>query len=254
MLFSPGVSMRTFDGQSSTYYSRTRPLYPAELYYWLSQQVAAPSVVWDCACGTGQASVDLAAYFDRVEASDISESQITAATPHRKVNYQVCPAENTPYPDHYFDVVCVAHALHWFNLEAFWAELKRVLKPGGMFVCWGYNWLQVGEAEDKAIAESVLPHLAAYWPPQSRLLWNQYRDIQFPFALIEVPEFELSCHWTVTQTLDFIRTWSASQLRIQEQGEEFLVNASPIIRDAWSEPSKKQEVRLPFFVKAGRLT
>ncbi|WP_418138712.1 class I SAM-dependent methyltransferase [Marinomonas sp. RS-M-Aa-14] len=160
------------------------------LYYWLSQQVTSPSVVWDCACGTGQASVDLAAYFDRVEASDISESQITAATPHRKVNYQVCPAEKTPYPDHYFDVVCVAHALHWFDLEAFWTELKRVLKPGGMFVCWGYNWLQVGEAEDKAIAESVLPHLTTYWPPQSRLLWNQYRDIQFPFALMDVPEFE----------------------------------------------------------------
>lgn len=248
------VSMRTFDGQSSTSYSRTRPMYPAELYYWLSQQVPSSSVVWDCACGTGQASVDLAAYFDRVEASDISESQVTAATPHRKVNYQVFPAENTLYPDHYFDVVCVAHALHWFNLEAFWTELKRVLKPGGMFVCWGYNWLQVGEAEDKAIAESVLPHLENYWPAESRLLWNQYRDIKFPFELIEVPAFELNCHWSVAQTLDFIRTWSASQLRIQEQGDDFLLEASPVIREAWSEPTKKQQIHLPFFVKAGRFT
>ncbi|NVK74784.1 class I SAM-dependent methyltransferase [Marinomonas sp. CT5] len=245
--------MRTFDGQSSTSYSQTRPMYPAELYYWLSQQVAEPGVVWDCACGTGQASVDLAAYFDRVEASDISESQVTAATPHRKVNYQVFPAEKTTYPDHYFDAVCVAHALHWFDLEAFWLELKRVLKPGGIFVCWGYNWLKIGEAEDRAIADAILPHLEDYWPTQSRLLWNQYRDIEFPFDLMSVPDFELRCHWSVTQTLDFIRTLSASQLRIQEQGDDFLLSAVPIMRSVWSDPTKKQEVCLPFFVKAGRV-
>jgi SAM-dependent methyltransferase len=245
--------MRTFDGKTSTIYSKTRPMYPAELYYWLSQQVDSTGVVWDCACGTGQASVDLAAYFERVEASDISESQVTGATPHRKVNYQVYPAEKTDYPDNYFDVVCVAHALHWFDLEAFWKEVRRVLKPGGIFVCWGYNWLQIGKAEDRVVAEDVLPYLEPYWPPESRLLWNQYRDIEFPFEEIDVPNFELRCHWSATQTLDFIRSWSSSQLRIKESGDDFLLKASPILRDAWSKPNQKQEVCLPFFVKAGRL-
>ncbi|MBD5770037.1 class I SAM-dependent methyltransferase [Marinomonas colpomeniae] len=245
--------MRTFDGQSSTTYSKTRPMYPAELYYWLSQQASPSSTVWDCACGTGQASVDLAVYFDRVEASDISESQVAAATPHRNVNYQVFPAEKTTYPDNHFDVVCVAHALHWFDLEAFWVELRRVLKPNGIFVCWGYNWLEIGEAEDKAITECVLPHLAPYWPPQSRLLWNQYDEVTFPFEPITVPKFELSCHWSVSQTLDFIRTWSASQLHIQEHGDDFLQAASPIIREAWSKPNQKKDIHLPFFVRAGRV-
>ena len=245
--------MRTFDGQSSTTYAKTRPMYPAELYYWLSKQIASSSVVWDCACGTGQASLDLAAYFDRVEASDISESQISAATPHRKVHYQVCAAEKTPYPDNYFDAVCVAHALHWFDCEAFWQELRRVLKPNGVFVCWGYNWLQVGEAEDKVIADHVLPFLESYWPPQSYLLRNQYCDIEFPFEFIDVPDFELNCHWSATQTIDFMRTWSASQLRIQKEGDDFLQSATPKLREAWSQPNEKKSIRLPFFVKAGRL-
>ncbi|MCB5161305.1 class I SAM-dependent methyltransferase [Marinomonas algarum] len=244
--------MRTFDGHSSIRYSRTRPMYPAELYYWLSKQVANPGVVWDCACGTGQASVDLAAYFNQVEASDISESQVHSAAHHRRVNYRICPAEKTDYPDNYFDVVVVAHALHWFDLETFWRELHRVLKPGGLFACWGYNWLQVGEAEDKVISETVLSELTDYWPAQSRLLWEQYNDIEFPFPLMQVPDFELKCHWSVTQTIDFIRTWSASQLRIQESGDEFLLNASPLIREAWSTPNKKQDIQLPFFLKAGR--
>jgi len=245
--------MRTFDGQSSSNYSRIRPLYPAELYYWLSQQVDKTGVVWDCACGTGQASVDLAAYFDRVDASDISESQVTAATPHRKVNYQVCWAERTPYPDDSFDVVCVAHALHWFDLEAFWKEVRRVLRPGGIFICWGYNWLQIGEAEDRVIVDSVLSALEGYWPSQSRLLWNEYQDIHFPFEPLEVPSFELNCHWTVTQTLDFIRTWSASQRYIEERGDDFLQQASTRLKEAWSYPGEKQMIHFPFFVKAGRM-
>ncbi|WP_245595774.1 class I SAM-dependent methyltransferase [Marinomonas ushuaiensis] len=254
MSFNSEVSMRTFDGHSSTIYSRTRPMYPAELYYWLSQQVSPSSTVWDCACGTGQASVDLATYFNHVEASDISVSQVTAATPHRKVHYQVFPAEKTHYPDNHFDMICVAHALHWFDLDTFWKEVRRVLKPGGIFVCWGYNWLEIGEAEDKVISEIILPELDAYWPIQSQLLRNQYRDIELPFELMKVPEFELSCFWSVTQALDFIRSWSASQLRIQDKGDEFLTKALPALLAAWSEPKKKQEIRLPFFVKAGRMS
>ncbi|RBO83522.1 class I SAM-dependent methyltransferase [Marinomonas aquiplantarum] len=244
--------MRGFDGLSSSNYSRTRPLYPAEFYYWLFQQVNASSVVWDCACGTGQASVDLAAYFDQIEASDISESQINAATPHRRVTYQVSPAEMTHYPDQHFDLVCVAHALHWFDLDAFWAELKRVLKPGGLFVCWGYNRLLIGEAEDYAISQHVMPLLAPYWPQQSRLLWNEYRDIEFPIDLIDVPKFELVCHWSVAQVKDFIFSWSGAQEFLSQHGEEALLSSLEPLERAWHTPHQKQDVNLPFFVKAGR--
>ncbi|MBJ7539154.1 class I SAM-dependent methyltransferase [Marinomonas transparens] len=241
------------DGKFADIYSRVRPTYPAELYYWLSQQVSSPGVAWDCGCGTGQASVDLAAYFEKVEASDICESQIAKATPHRKIHYQVSPAEHTPYPDDYFDVICVAHAIHWFDLEAFWQEVCRVLKPGGIFVCWGYNGLEVGELEDKAITEQVMPYLKDYWPPQNALLWNDYKDIKFPFTPLEVPSFELTCSWSLTQMLDFIRSWSASQLRIEDCGDGFLSEADAILRAVWAEPTKKRDIRLPFFVKAGRV-
>ncbi|MEL0637130.1 methyltransferase domain-containing protein [Marinomonas sp. TI.3.20] len=245
--------MRSFDGRSSGIYSRARPTYPAELYYWLSHQVKSSGVVWDAACGTGQASIDLAAYFDKVEASDISESQIAEATPHRKVHYQVFPSEKTNYPDHYFDAVCIGHALHWFDLDLFWQEVKRVLKPGGLLVCWGYNWLTVGEQEDLVISEHVLSHLSSYWPVQSRLLWNQYRDIQFPFEPIDVPKFDLYCNWSVSQTMDFIRSWTAAQLLIQDEGDDFLVQANTVLRSVWSDPLHKKQIHLPFFVRAGRM-
>ena len=247
--------MRVFDGVSSTNYSRTRPMYPPEFYYWLFQQVSSSKVAWDCACGTGQVALDLAAYFEQVEASDISESQINAASPHRRIHYQVSPAERTPYADQTFDLVCVAQALHWFDLDAFWQELKRVLKPDGLFVCLGYNRLSVSPQEDQAISEHVMPLLAPYWPQESRLLWNEYDDVTFPLDLIPVPDFELTCHWTVNQVQDLMLSWSSSQALIAEQGkagEEALMRGMEAFKAAWQAPNQKQDISLPFFVKAGR--
>ena len=173
-------------------YSRVRPTYPAELYYWLSKQVSRTDRVWDCACGTGQASIDLAAYFHHVEATDISEAQIAKATPHRHVQYSVQPAEQTHFPDHYFDAVCVAHALHWFDLDRFWAEVRRVLKPDGKVFIWGYNWIEFEQDVSEAVKERILPVLHPYWPEQTSLLRCQYESIDFPFTKIETPTFDLN--------------------------------------------------------------
>ena len=245
--------MKSYFDTSSDVYSRGRPTYPAELYYWLAKQAPNQTLVWDCACGSGQASIDLAAYFERVEASDISDCQVAEATPHRKVNYQVFPSEKTLYPDNSFDVVCVAHALHWLDLDAFWHELRRVLKPGGLFVCWGYNWLQIGPDEDDIINRYVLNGLQSYWPQESRLLWGGYKDIQFPLELMAVPEFELTLNWTAYRVFDYIRSWSATGLLVEAQGDQFLFDAWDALATVWPDPLQKKTVKMPFFVKAGRL-
>ena len=43
-------------------------------------------------------------------------------------------AEATNLPEHSVDVVTIAHALHWFNLIAFRAECRRIIKPGGIVI------------------------------------------------------------------------------------------------------------------------
>ena len=172
--------MRTFDPSTAANYSRVRPTYPPELYYWLSHQVARPERVWDCACGTGQASIDLAAYFNQVEATDISEAQIAKATPHRKINYSVQPSEHTNFPDNYFDAVCVAHALHWFDLSYFWQEVRRVLKPDGKLFIWGYNWVQFENPLDqrsKTIYSQFYSHSGQRKP---RCFEGNIKPLNFP--------------------------------------------------------------------------
>ena len=53
-------------------YRAARPDYPAALYDFLVEAAPSNERAWDAGCGNGQASVDLAARFREVVASDPS--------------------------------------------------------------------------------------------------------------------------------------------------------------------------------------
>src|SRR3954471_16247778 len=107
-----------FSNQASLY-AQYRPSYPGGLYEHILQYVTSRQQAWDCATGNGQAAVELARYFNKVMATDISEKQLQQAQPSEKINYSVTTAENTPFENNTFDCITVAQAYHWFNFEAF---------------------------------------------------------------------------------------------------------------------------------------
>ena len=120
-----------FSVQSSDY-TKFRPHYPRALFEYLAALPAARRRAWDCGTGNGQAACDLAEFVDEVVATDPSQNQISHATPHAKVKYQVAPAEHCPLADQSVDLVTVAQALHWFDLERFYAEVRRVGRAGSV--------------------------------------------------------------------------------------------------------------------------
>lgn len=244
--------METLFNISSSVYAKGRPTYPAELYLWLSQQAKNRECVWDCACGTGQVSVDLTAYFNHVEANDISEAHIAEATPHRKIHYQVSPSETTPYPDKHFDVICVGQALHCLDLEHFWPEVKRTLKPDGLFVCWGYSGLKTFTELDQFLVDEILHKLLPYWPKQNHIIWNRYSKVDFPLDMIQVPEFELSLKWNAYRVFDYIKTWTAWRALPEQQAQALLDKTWEGIQTIWGDLNEKRQVQIPFFTKAGR--
>src|SRR5258705_10508169 len=124
-----------FSGVASRY-ADFRPHYPTALFDYLATLVPQTSVVWDCAAGNGQATPDLAERFARVIATDGSSEQIASATPHPKIDYRVALAEKSGLPDRSVGLVTVAQALHWFDLDRFYTEVKRVLTPGGLLGFW----------------------------------------------------------------------------------------------------------------------
>ena len=114
-------------------YAKFRPQYPPELFEYLGGIAPQRKLAWDCATGNGQAAIALASVFERVIATDASEAQIANAEAHAHVEYRVAPAENSGIESDTIDLVMVAQALHWFDLDRFYAEVMRLLKPGGIF-------------------------------------------------------------------------------------------------------------------------
>jgi ubiquinone/menaquinone biosynthesis C-methylase UbiE len=122
-------------------YAKFRPRYPRELFEYLGSVAPCRQLAWDCGTGNGQAAIGLATVFDRVIATDASEKQISSAQPHEHVEYRVAPAENSGVQSDTVDLIMVAQALRWFDLERFYAEARRVLKPHGILAASAYNLL-----------------------------------------------------------------------------------------------------------------
>ena len=108
-------------------------------------------------------------------------------------------------------MVTVAQALHWFCHERFFAEVRRVLKPGGLFAAWTYTLLHGDPALTEIVRDYSTHTVGAYWPPQRRWVDLGYRGMPFPCADIEVPEFEIRRELTLDEVLDYLRTWSSTQ-------------------------------------------
>jgi SAM-dependent methyltransferase len=238
--------------QQSDRYAAARPQYPEALFDWIAANAPVTERVWDCGTGNGQAAVSLARVFARVEASDPSGEQIANAIPAPNVRYSVQPAEATDFPDAAFDAVCVAQALHWFDFTRFFAEVRRVLRPNGLFAAWGYGWFQVTPAFDAAFQANVLQPLQADWAPQNALLWNGYVDVPFPFTRIAAPLFQITCAWNLPQLLNYVATWSAVRRHAERTQTDLLTDTSAALAAHWGAPETVRNVIMPLTVLAGR--
>ena len=236
----------------SDLYAAARPQYPQDLYEFLASCVDTKERAWDCGAGNGQASVAIAEYFREVYATDISKSQIANAIPKNNVFYSVQPAEKTNFPNGYFDAVTVAQALHWFDIESFWAEVKRVLKKGGIFSAWCYSWLSVSSPIDLVIKEGILDIIESYWSPRIQLIDNGYRNIDFPFEPIQAPPIEMKISWTLAELLAYMHTWSATRQCMQQQGTKFFEALRDSLLPVWGNPEQKKEVKMNFHLIVGR--
>jgi ubiquinone/menaquinone biosynthesis C-methylase UbiE len=137
--------------QLAATYLKYRPGYPPLLFEYLTGMCKNHNQAWDCGTGNGQAALELTKYFNNVLATDASKDQIEYAPHHPKITYRVEPAEKVSLLDSSTDLVTVAVAVHWFNFENFYAEVKRVLKPVGIIAVWGYHLFLISPGIDKIL-------------------------------------------------------------------------------------------------------
>ena len=234
-------------------YSKYRPTYPPQLFSFLAAHCWEYQRTWDCATGNGQAARGLAAHFEEVVATDASTSQIQHAITCPKVRYLAAPAERPPFEDASLDLITVAQALHWFNLEAFYAETRRVLKPRGLIAAWCYGCMSVSPPIDQILQHFYHETVGPYWPPERALVDAAYRSISFPFSKILqiMPCFHMEASWTLPQLLAYIGTWSAVKNLIKARQSDPIPLLAEKLSPLWGNPASTQTTLWPLHLRIG---
>lgn len=243
-----------FSVQSASY-AQFRPGYPAQLFDFLFEQCQHFDCAWDCATGNGQIAAGLAHRFQRVEATDISENQLKNALPGPNIRYRLGRAESTDFPDRSFDLITVGQAVHWFDFDKFYTEIRRVMKPGGLLALVGYNMLRVDEATDALVAHFYHNTLQGCWDAERHWVEEAYATIPFPFPAAEIvfPEMFSAYSWTADNLLGYLGTWSAVQHYIRQHGRSPLDEAFQAeLKKVWPE-GETRTVRFPVFGRVARV-
>ena len=234
-------------------YATFRPRYPPEVFSYLAQLCRERHKVWDCACGNGQATLSLAAHFDAVIATDASQAQLAAAPAHPKVTYRAAPAEESGIETASVDLVTVAQALHWFDLDRFYSEVQRVLKSAGVVAVWTYGSLHVeGEQVDDPVQEFYHNIVGPYWPPERKFVEEGYRGLAFPFAEISPPPFNMEEHWDRSHLLGYLRTWSSIARYIDANGVDPVVALEQRLEPVWIDAKILRKITWPLSLRVGR--
>lgn len=233
-------------------YARYRPLYPEALYSFILSKIQERHFAWDCATGNGQVAVVLSNNFKNVEATDISQAQLSQAVKRPNINYTQIPAENTPFESNHFDLITVAQALHWLDCKKFYQEVRRTAKHNALVAVWGYGLLTIEVRIDQLLKAFYQQIVGPHWPPERKHIENEYRNLPFPFESKEEMRFSSDYYWTPEHFQGYLMTWSAVQRFIKLRGYNPVPEFIEKLKSFWPEKVQKP-VNFPVFLQCGRV-
>ncbi len=241
-----------FSAQAAAY-ARYRIDYPAALYDWLLPQVPARERAWDCATGNGQVAGVLAKTFVRVDATDLSANQLAQAVQCPNIQYQTAQAEKTLFPAQRFDLITAAQAVHWFEPEAWHAEVRRVARSGAVLAEWGYQLCRLDTPELNQVLDAFHDVTSApYWDANRRHIETEYANLPFPFANVQQARFAVEKHWTADDVLNYLRTWSATaNYARQHAGADMVALVADELTRLWGPEARPATFTI--FARAGRV-
>lgn len=238
---------------NSDLYKQFRPNYPVALFEFIESKLTSMDCAWDCGTGNGQIAQHLQSIFTTIHATDISQKQIECAEISDNIEYSVQPAEKTNFTPSLFDLIIVGQAIHWFDFNAFYAEVNRTAKNNALLVVTGYGKLQINNKIDAVIDHLYTEILGKYWDKERKYIDENYTTIPFPFAEIDCPKFENTYQWTFEHLMGYLNTWSAVKHYIQQNQSNPIDLVYNQLRSSW-EKEEIKTVHFPLLLRMGRIS
>jgi SAM-dependent methyltransferase len=237
----------------ATGYARYRPFWPMEVVHHLAGLAPGRELAWDAGCGSGQLSALLAERFRHVRATDASGDQLARAVPHARVEYARALAQESGLPDRSVDLATAAQAAHWFELELYFAEVRRVVRPGGILALISYGMASTGSEADRVLERFHRTVLDPRWPPERRHVEEGYRSLPFPFEELGVPPFVMEARWTGEDFLGYLETWSTMRNLERDEGRRRIEAFQEAFLRAWGPAEESRRVQWPLAIRLGRV-
>jgi SAM-dependent methyltransferase len=246
------MPFRDYFSSQAREYAQHRPTYPAAMFAYLASLAPSRELAWDCGTGNGQAALALAENFQHVIATDASATQIENAFPHERVEYRVEPSENTTIPARTVDLITVGTAVHWFDFDLFYAEVRRVGKANGIIAVWTYSFPIIDPAVGSWLDHFYWVTLKGFWHERIHYLEERYETLPFPFEEIRPPVFEMEASWGLENLIGFLASWSAVRKLIATQGEAAFEDQTKELERVWGTKTRKK-IRWPLYFRIGRI-
>ncbi|XP_064096369.1 putative methyltransferase DDB_G0268948 [Macrobrachium nipponense] len=186
----------------------------------------------DVGCGSGQSTEQLATSFERVIGVDVSPDQLelrpgaeillriflTGTQAHREGSAYSIPVDNNSV-----DLVSVCAAVHWFDMKPFYAEVDRVLQPGGILACYSYHGcspVYQGQSFRKEFIE-IWDRLNEYWSEGHNHLRTDYSELpQLYSEDFLLRGFSVEQDVSLDAVIGYISSWSALSKKREKEGDE----------------------------------
>jgi hypothetical protein len=157
------------------------------------------------------------------------------------------------------DLVTVAQALHWFDLRTFYAEARRVARPGALLAIWTYPRPEFEDpALDRVFLDFYSQVVGPYWPPERRHVESRYTTLEFPpenagFEELPHPEFAIGLDWSFEQVIGYASSWSATARYQELRGTDPVPLLGDALRAVWPATRPTAAMRMPLVLRAARL-
>lgn len=233
-------------------YAKYRPTYPINFFDYLNSIIPNRENAWDCGTGNGQIAYELAKTFDNVYATDISQSQIDNAHKSDNIKYSVQPAEKTDFDNQTFDLIIVAQAIHWFDFNKFYTEVKRTAKKNAKLCVVGYGRIKITPQIDCIITDFYTKVIGKYWDKERKYIDENYKTIPFPFDKIKVSKFEIIYQWNLEHLIGYLNTWSAVKHYINKNNHNPIEELEIKLKKHWKNGANKK-MKFPILLRIGQI-